>query len=105
MLKKYWPRTSAVGKHGSGSSVGHSEEELGRRAELRKIRHQRIKNELEEAPQGGELSLHNVSSHEYNGNHTTTGELSTSACYWNHPAVPVPTQPFSICNKLSNGAK
>jgi hypothetical protein len=45
-LKKHLSRESALGKRRSISSVGTTEEEVERRAELRRIRHKRIKEEL-----------------------------------------------------------
>jgi hypothetical protein len=45
-LKKHLSRESALAKRRSISSVGTTEEEIERRAELRRIRHKRIKEEL-----------------------------------------------------------
>ena len=45
-LKKHLARDPALDKRRSRSSVGHSEEEIERRAELRRIRQKRIEEEL-----------------------------------------------------------
>ncbi len=45
-LKKHLSRDSALSKRHSRSSVGTSEEEIERRAELRRIRERRIREEL-----------------------------------------------------------
>ncbi|KAF4637336.1 hypothetical protein G7Y89_g757 [Cudoniella acicularis] len=45
-LRKHLSRDSALSKRRSKSSVGTSEEEIERRAELRRIRHKRIQEEL-----------------------------------------------------------
>jgi len=45
-LKKHLSRDSGVSKRLSRCSVGTSEEEIERRAELRRIRHKRIREEL-----------------------------------------------------------
>ncbi|KAH8685593.1 hypothetical protein BGZ60DRAFT_522880 [Tricladium varicosporioides] len=45
-LRKHLSRESALSKRRSKSSVGTSEEEVERRAELRRIRHKRIQEEL-----------------------------------------------------------
>lgn len=61
-LRKHLSRDSGVSKRLSRSSIGTSEEDIQRRAELRRIRHKRIKEELSSGGIYDEdaISMHSV---------------------------------------------
>ncbi|KAH6674525.1 hypothetical protein B0J14DRAFT_43183 [Halenospora varia] len=96
-LRKHLSRESALSKRRSKSSVGTSEEEVERRAELRRIRHKRIQEELsneavydDDAKILSSLIDADSSMGMTSRSSWVQGELGTS-----HPRLLTPSLPYS----------